>query len=55
MPLYEYKCKNCGNTFEQLVFSLRRMPDLTAHPVTQKKHQDLCPLFHLGHLMEQVD
>ncbi|MEA3359006.1 MAG: zinc ribbon domain-containing protein [Thermodesulfobacteriota bacterium] len=20
MPLYEYKCKNCGNTFEQLVF-----------------------------------
>jgi putative FmdB family regulatory protein len=26
MPIYEYKCNNCGNEFEELVFSQNELP-----------------------------
>ncbi len=28
MPIYEYKCNNCGNCFEQLVFNSEDEKDI---------------------------
>ena len=35
MPVYEYRCEDCGHRFEKLVFSISRAPDKVQCPVCQ--------------------
>jgi putative FmdB family regulatory protein len=37
MPIYEYKCNNCGNCFEQLVFNSKEEKDITCSKCGGKK------------------
>jgi putative FmdB family regulatory protein len=45
MPLYEYKCANCSNTFEKLVRSSLAEEELTCPRCGHKEIKRLVSLF----------
>lgn len=45
MPIYEYSCDNCGNCFEQLVFSSEDEKNITCGKCGGKKIKKIISSF----------
>lgn len=45
MPIYEYKCKNCGNCFEQIVFKSDDESKLTCSKCGKKDIEKIISSF----------
>jgi len=51
MPIYEFKCKNCGNTFEQLCFASDDQDHMPCPSCGEEKTvmiKTTCPALHAG-------
>jgi len=45
MPIYEFKCKNCGNTFEQLCFASDDQDHMPCPSCGEEKSERLLSTF----------
>lgn len=45
MPIYEYKCKKCGNIFETLTFSIQEKQPVFCPSCGSKKTEKLMSMF----------
>ena len=48
MPIYEYKCKKCGNQFEMLTFGMSEKADAVCPKCKSKKTSRMMSAFGRG-------